>query len=80
MCCQKINNDAVSYYTTNKDKFKYCCGPYINLPCCFNYNFHFELLFLIDKSNGDYVQYMNVNCLKFPNNLFPRDSYEQLPH
>lgn len=78
MCCKKFNNDAKNYYIANKNNYEYCCGPYIHLPCCCSYGFHFELLFLRDKQNGDYIQYLNMNCFKIPNNLFPQDSYEQL--
>lgn len=78
--CQKINNEAKSYYIANKNNYTYCCGPYINFPCCCGYFFHFELLFLRDKYNGAYVQYMDVSCVKLSNNLFRQDSYEQLHH
>ena len=80
MCCQKLNNEARQLYYNERLNYSYICGPYINLPCCCGYGFHFELLFLQDKRNRDYVQYMDISCFKIFNNLFPRDSYEPLPH
>jgi hypothetical protein len=54
-CFKKNNEDARKYYLNTKSQYKHCCGPYIYLPCCCGYGFYFELLFLRDKSNGDFM-------------------------
>jgi hypothetical protein len=62
MCSTIVFNDeARRLYLNNILSYSYLCGQTINLPCicCI---FRFELLFLRDNRNRDYVQYMDVSC------------------